>query len=90
VETDEAGDPPHICRFGEVAVLPAPACLPHPIEEFGGLVAGPGHGTSVECREDLWLEKKIDNVEYIKRSVILHEPNQFDICTGALAQPPGG
>jgi len=58
VETDEAGDPPHTCRFGVVAVLAASPRLPHPIEELGGLVAGPGHGTSVQCREDLWLEKK--------------------------------
>jgi hypothetical protein len=45
-----------------VAILAAPTGLSDPIEEFRGLVAGPGHGKNVECREDLWLEKKIDNV----------------------------
>lgn len=89
VETDKANHPAHVRFLYMVAVLMALARLTHPIKEFGGLVAGPRHGTSVEYREDMWFEKKITCIEYVRRSVILLESNQFDMCTSLLVEPDG-
>jgi len=44
VEADEAGDPSGVRFFGVIAVLAAPADLPHLIEELGRFGFGAGHG----------------------------------------------
>ncbi len=44
VEAGEAFGPAHVRFFPMVAILAAPAGLPHLIEELGRLVWGIGHG----------------------------------------------
>ena len=43
VEVNEAGDPAGVRLFRVIAVLAAPAGLPHLVEKLGRLICGAGH-----------------------------------------------
>lgn len=44
MEANEVNDPPHVRLLRMVSVLATPARLPCPVEKFGRLIVGVGHG----------------------------------------------